>query len=203
MIRINQDHQYALGNILFVFALDMEAAEVFEGQNKLLTGIGKVNAAYELTKAIYQKKPDLIVNLGSAGSGSFGRGEVVCCTGFVQRDMDVRGLGYELYETPYSDISPILEYGLMMDGLPQGICGTGDNFEMGYAETKYNIVDMEAYAIALIAKKENIPFLCLKYISDGADDNAAEDWLVQVHKAAKVFGEILQIGTLKKETELL
>ena len=81
-----------------------------------------------------------------------------------------------------------------MEGLPEGICGTGDNFEMGHAATAYNVVDMEAYALAMIAMKENIPFLCLKYISDGADDNAADDWVIQVHKAAAAFGNILQLN---------
>lgn len=194
MIKINNNHSYSLENVLFVFALEMEAAQVFDGQNKLITGIGKVNAAYELTKAICIKKPDLIINLGSAGSGSFSKGDVVCCTQFVQRDMDVRGLGFELYETPLSGNPTLLKYGLAMDGLPEGICGTGDNFEMSHAEKLYDVVDMEGYALALIAKKEDIPFLSLKYISDGADDNAAEDWTVLVHKAAVAFGEILQIG---------
>jgi adenosylhomocysteine nucleosidase len=39
--------------------------------------------------------------------------------------------------------------------------------------------------------KEQIPFLCLKYISDGADGMAAEDWNVQVHNAAVAFKRIL------------
>ncbi|MBD0725929.1 nucleosidase [Flavobacterium sp. L1I52] len=172
----------------------MEAAEVFNEQNTLFVGVGKVNATYELTKAIHQKKPDLIVNLGSAGSSAFKKGDVVCCTQFVQRDMDVSGLGYERYVTPYTNIPSVLQYGLQMEPFPLGICGTGDNFEMGHTETKYDVVDMEAYAIATIAMKEKIPFLCLKYISDGADDNAAEDWPVLVHKAALAFGEIFQIG---------
>ena len=42
--------------------------------------------------------------------------------------------------------------------------------------------------------KENIPFLCLKYISDGADGNAAEDWTVQVHKAALAYGNIFKLN---------
>lgn len=195
MIAINQNHKYSLENVLFVFALEMEAGEVFHAQNKLFTGIGKVNATYELTKAIHQKKPDLIVNLGSAGSSQFSKGDVVCCTQFVQRDMDVTGLGFELYQTPFSDVPSLLQYGLPMESLPAGICGTGDNFEMGHTETKYDVVDMEAYALATIAMKEKIPFLCLKYISDGADDNAADDWTVLVHKASVAFGEILQINS--------
>lgn len=193
MIKINQENTFSLDNVLFSFALPAEAAEVFESHHTLITGIGKVNAAYELTKAIQIKRPALIVNLGSAGSNFFKKGEVVCCTKFIQRDMDVRGLGYAQYETPLSGVPPLLEYGLTMDGVNVATCGTGDNFEMGHSSTAYNVVDMEAYAIALIAMKENIPFLCLKYISDGADDNAAEDWLVQVHKAAVAYGELLQL----------
>ncbi|MFY7827594.1 MAG: hypothetical protein ACOVQ4_10720 [Flectobacillus sp.] len=193
MININSEITFPLENTLFSFALESEAADVFEGQNVVFTGIGKVNAAYELTKAIHQQKPALIVNLGTAGSNYFAKGEVICCTKFVQRDMDVRGLGFELYETPLSGVPPLLEYGLEMETLKLGICGTGDSFEMGHAETIYNVVDMEAYALALIAKKENIPFLCLKYISDGADDNAAEDWTEQVHKAAMAYGKLLKI----------
>jgi adenosylhomocysteine nucleosidase len=146
-----------------------------------------------LTKVIQQKRPSIIVNLGSAGSNHFQKGDVICCTKFVQRDMDVRCLGFELYETPLSNLPVVLEYGLALDGLPIGICGTGDSFEMGHDAKIYDVVDMEAYAIAMIAMKENIPFLCLKYISDGADDNAADDWVIQVHKAAVAYGSILNL----------
>ena len=193
MININQQYSFPLDNILFCFALPSEAAEVFEAHNKLITGIGKVLAAYGLTKAIQTNRPQLIINLGSAGSDTFKKGTVVCCTQFIQRDMDVRGLGYQQYETPLSGLPLLLEYGLAMDGLPQGICGTGDDFEMSHAAKEYNVVDMEAYSLALVAMKENIPFLCLKYISDGADDNAAEDWTVQVHNAALAFEAVLQL----------
>lgn len=183
--------------MLFVFALEMEAGEVFNNQNTLFTGIGKVNASYELTKTIHQKRPDLIVNLGTAGSSYFNKGDVVCCTQFVQRDMDVRGLGFELYKTPFSNIPLVLDYGLPMQDFPMGTCGTGDNFEMEHNTTQYNVVDMEAYALATVAQKENIPFLCLKYISDGADDSAAEDWTALVHKASFAFGEIFRINAIQ------
>lgn len=193
-MRISTETQDFLSpDILFSFALSAEAAEVFGDCNTLITGIGKVNAAYELTNAIRNKRPELIINLGSAGSNVFKKGDVVCCTQFVQRDMDVRGLGFALYETPLSGLPVVLEYGLTMEGLPAGICGTGDSFEMGHQTTIYDVVDMEAYALAMIAMKENIPFLCLKYISDGADDQAAEDWNVQVHHAAMAFQGILKL----------
>jgi adenosylhomocysteine nucleosidase len=84
-----------------------------------------------------------------------------------------------------------------MEGLHESICGTGDTFEMAHAATIYNVIDMEAFALAMIAMKENIPFLCLKYISDGADGNAAEDWTVKVHKAAVVYGKIFKLNRNK------
>lgn len=203
MIKINEKYSFGLEEVLFSFALASEAADVFEAYNTLVTGIGKVNAAYELSKAIQHKRPSLIVNLGSAGSNYFQKGEVVCCTRFVQRDMDVRGLGYAQYETPLSGLPPLLEYGLKMDGLPEGICGSGDTFEMAHSATVYNVIDMEAYVLAMIAMKEEIPFLCVKYISDGADGNAAEDWTVQVHKAAVTYGDILKLKSKSALTEKL
>lgn len=171
-------------NPVLVLALESEAGNEFENFDKIFTGIGKVNAAYSLLKYLKNNKPDLIINLGTAGGFGFEKGEVVCCTKFIQRDMDVRELGFELYKTPLSDDSVILDYGLKINGLHEEVCGTGDHFETTHSTDAYNVVDMEAYALALVAKRENIPFLCLKYISDGADDSAASDWGEEVHKAA-------------------
>lgn len=193
MIKINDQHTVPLDEALFVFALQSEAADVFADYRHVICGIGKVNASYALLKAIQEKRPSLIVNLGSAGSATYKKGEVVCCTKFVQRDMDVRALGHQLYETPWSGIPPVMEYGLAMEGLPEAACGTGDHFETAHATDMYQVVDMEAYALALVAKKENIPFLSLKYISDGADGQAAEDWPIQVHNAAVAFEAALQL----------
>lgn len=174
-------------NPLFVFALEVEAAELFTEYHPMFVGVGKVNAAYHLTKRIAKSKPSIIINLGSAGSNAFPKGSVVCCTQFVQRDMDATGIGCAKYETPFSEVKAILEYGIMMEGLPLGICGTGDNFEVAHSVPVYNVIDMEAYSLAYIASQEQIPFLCLKYISDGADDSAADDWSTSVKNAAKAL----------------
>jgi adenosylhomocysteine nucleosidase len=188
----NFDHlELTSKDTLFVFALESEAAEEFNNVNKLVVGVGKINAAYELTKAIHHRKPKLIINLGSAGSTIFKRRDVVCCTQFLQRDMDVRTLGFEQYQIPFSDIPAVLNYGIKIKELSEGICGTGDSFETAHFSSDYNVIDMEAYSFAFVAMKEQIPFLCLKYISDGADGMAAEDWNVQVHEAAVAFRKIL------------
>ena len=178
-------------NILLVFALESEAGKEFESFNKLFVGVGKIKATYHLVKAIQKSKPDLIINLGTAGSTVFDRGTIVNCNRFIQRDMDVRALGFKKFETPFSDEPVLLEYGLNVENLPNGICGSGDQFEMEHNNPEYNVIDMEAFALAKVAEQEQIDFLCLKYISDGADGSAAEDWVEQVKFAASAFRDIL------------
>jgi len=191
MIHIDEHTSVALADTLFVFALEAEAADAFSHVDAVFTGIGKVNAAIALTQALQTRKPKLIVNLGSAGSPRYDKGQLVCCTRFVQRDMDVTPLGFARYETPFSDIPVVLEQGLSMPGLPLGTCGSGDNFETRHGDAPYDVVDMEAYVLALIAREQEIPFLCLKYISDDAGSDAADDWSVQVHLAAAAFARAL------------
>lgn len=180
----NSESSALFGNPLYVFALESEATHEFEHHNPLFVGIGKMNAMYHLMKKIAQNRPSIIINLGSAGSNTHNRGEVVCCTRFIQRDMDVTALGFEKYKTPFSAHEPILCCGLKIDGLQEGTCGTGDSFVTGHDTADYDVIDMEAYPLAWIAMQEQIPFLCLKYISDGADGAAAEDWQQSVKHAA-------------------
>lgn len=178
-------------NPLFVFALEDEATDKFDDYSTLFIGVGKVNAAYRLMKRLSVERPSIIVNLGSAGSAVFSRGEVVCCTKFVQRDMNAQLIGCEEFQTPFSKEHPVMIYGLEADGCPLGTCGTGDNFETNHTSTLYDLVDMEGYALAYVAKKEKIPFLSLKYISDGADDSAADDWTTTVQKSAEALRKVI------------
>ncbi len=185
-----------LNTALLVFAMKEESQGHFKDYDVLYTGIGKVNASYALTKTLSKKKPSVVINLGTAGSQTFPAGSVVCCTSFIQRDMDVQALGFEPFQTPFSDVPVILEYGNSIEKLPSGICGSGDNFETTHSITAYNLVDMEAYALAHICKQEDIPFLCLKYISDGADEDASEDWTEALNNAAKALkNTLLNIST--------
>ena len=174
-------------NPLYVFAMEVEAGNEFECVNKVFTGVGKVNATYQLMKGIHKYSPDIIINLGTAGSTVFNKGSVVCITKFIQRDMDVVGLGFKKFETPFEGIPMVLDNGLKLEHLPEGICGTGDSFEMEHVNHEYNVVEMEVYALAKVAYMEDIPFMSLKYISDGADGNAVDDWNTLVKKAGIVL----------------
>ena len=177
---------------LLVFAMKEESQDVFDDYNLLHTGIGKVNAAHALMSRINRVRPSIIVNLGTAGSRKHSGGTIINCTSFIQRDMDVRALGFELFQTPFSSDPLKIEYGRRIENLPEGLCGTGDNFASCESADPFDVVDMEAYALALICKREEIPFLCLKYVSDGANGESNASWNDSLHRTAKALKTILE-----------
>jgi adenosylhomocysteine nucleosidase len=179
---------------LVVMALPLEARDVFEttGIPVLYTGVGKVNAAMTLARALagYRhagRTLPRVVNFGSAGSPRWPAGTVVACTTFHQRDMDVSGLGFKAGETPFETVPPVLEFPAPFAGLPRVSCGTGDSFETGSKLLDFDVVDMEAYALAKVCHVEGATFACAKFISDGADHAAANDWQSNLHRAAEHF----------------
>jgi adenosylhomocysteine nucleosidase len=182
---------------MIVFALESEAQGLFDSFNVVYCGVGKVNAAYRFTRRLAQWQhergslPKLVLNMGSAGSTVFNAGQVVNCTKFVQRDFDVTALGHEAYVTPYEGIPAALEHGIRYEGFAEGICGTGDNFVTDASVHPWNLVDMEAFALAKICHFEKIPFGCLKYITDGADGHAATSWEAGLADTAKSLKEAL------------
>jgi len=182
-----------LPRIIVVMALRLESAGVFEaaGVPVLYCGVGKVNAAIALTKELSRyahrgQDLPLVVNFGSAGSRCHASGTLVSCHEFVQRDMDVRGLGFAMGVTPYDEAPTCLTFDPVFD-LPAAICGSGDSFATAEVEVACAVVDMEAYALAKVCRHENARFACVKYITDGADTSAADDWQRNVHKAAEEF----------------
>jgi adenosylhomocysteine nucleosidase len=182
-----------LPRIVVVMALRLESSGVFEaaGVPVLYCGVGKVNAAIALTKELSRyahrcQNMPLVVNFGSAGSRCHASGTLVSCHEFVQRDMDVRGLGFALGVTPYDEAPASLSFDPVFH-LPAAICGSGDSFATANIEVDCAVVDMEAYALAKACRHENAAFACVKYITDGADTSAADDWRRNVHKAAEEF----------------
>lgn len=185
-------------NTLIVFAMREEAQGLFEaeGFQVLYTGLGKVNAAYGLTRELFRRgqlgqTTNAVYNFGTAGSSVHPRHSLVECTKFVQRDMDVTALGFAPGVTPYEDGAAFISMPRKLPHLREGVCGTGDNFEVVKSkhnfEVPYDVVDMEAFAYAKICQAENIEFVSVKYISDGSDDTAHEDWASNLPLAAKSF----------------
>ena len=188
-----------LPEILVVMALRVESAGVFEkaGVPVLFCGVGKVNAAIALMKELSRyahgrQDLPLVVNFGSAGSRCHATGALLSCHEFVQRDMDVGGLGFALGVTPYDEAPSPLIFDPVFTQLPAAVCGSGDSFATVDVEVACEVIDMEAYALAKVCWHQNARFACAKYVTDGADTSAAGDWRRNVHKAAEEFLQLFR-----------
>ena len=188
-------------NILIVCALEIETQGQLDqlGPHDILyTGVGKVNATYELTKRLavegsinYDARKTLVINYGTAGSRKIKKKTLVDCTKFIQRDMDVTGLGFMRGETPFEKTPPLMLES-KSDFNPIGrnaTCGTGDNFAEDKSQYYGEVVDMEAYSLAKVCYHYDIPFISFKYITDGADEQAHEDWEANLADGIEVFKE--------------
>jgi len=173
-------------DILIVCALEQETQGKLEDYRVLYTGVGKVNASLELTKVLQKAHlhylppmPKLIINYGTAGSRELPIGELVDCTKFTQRDMDVTGMGFMKGQTPFENDVPIaLDYD-QVEFNPIGKklrCGTGDNFVQTDEDTYSDVYDMEAYALAKVCHHYDINFISFKYITDNANEHSPVDW---------------------------
>ena len=184
-------------DLALIMALPNESKGLFEQAQIPVhySGIGKINAAFTAFDVIQKTGCKTILNLGSAGSSFFNAHELVEVTTFVQRDMDVSPLGFEVGVTPMDDHFPheIQLEPYFLD-LPQGICGTGDSFETGQPKVNCNLVDMEGYALAKVCKKLDVRLISIKYITDGANDTAHLDWeenlLLGAQKLLKLYQSI-------------
>jgi adenosylhomocysteine nucleosidase len=180
--------------LLVVIALRSESAGVLEaaGVPVLHCGVGKLNAAIALTRELARyvrqgQTMPVVVNFGSVGSHRHPTGMLVECHEFVQRDMDVRGLGFALGVTPFDDGPQTICFDRTFHELPVAVCGSGDSFATTVAELECAVVDMEAYALAKVCWVHGARFACAKYVTDGVDLDSASDWQDNVHKAADDF----------------
>ena len=171
-------------DILIVCALEVETQGQLEDYRVLYTGVGKVNATLKLTQKLQIDRslppsPKLVINYGTAGSRELPIGELVDCTKFTQRDMNVTSLGFMQGQTPFENNVPIvLDYD-HVEFNPIGKkmrCGSGDNFVQENKEIYSDVFDMEAYALAKVCYHYDVPFISFKYITDGADEHSPGDW---------------------------
>jgi len=191
-------------DILIVCALKVETQgqldNYFDDERQILyTGVGKVNATLKLTQRLHSSHlhympimPKLVINYGTAGSRKVKKKTLADCTKFIQRDMDVTGLGFMRGETPFEQDPPFIIQQQNIEFNPIGrnaTCGTGDNFAEDKSQYYGEVVDMEAYALAKVCYLYDVPFISFKYITDGADEQAHEDWEANLADGIEVFKE--------------
>ncbi len=175
--------------IYVLVALQSELPDTLpSGYQVVYTGIGKINASYATLKTIQRGDCERIINYGTAGTlNHVHAGELLAIGEIYQRDMDARPLA-ALGETPLETRLPAATLGLAAG---EYSLSTGDNFVSQRPEIDSDAVDMEAYAIAKVCALEGVPFSCFKFISDLANENAAEHWQENVSLGAAAFLALL------------
>ncbi len=199
-------------NVLFVMAAEAEyGPHLRQRFTPLMTGVGPVEAAVELTAALANlarqgRLPDLVVSLGSAGSRSLEQTEVYQATSIAYRDMDASPLGFEKGTTPFLDLPAILPLPLRIPGIREASLSTGANIVSGaaYAAIAAEMVDMESYACLRACMRFDVPLVALRGISDGkAELHHVDDWTEYLHVIdEKLAAAVDRLGAALAEGEL-
>jgi adenosylhomocysteine nucleosidase len=172
-------------NVLFAMAAHAEYGPNLKARfTPLMTGVGPVEAAVELTAALASlvnqgSRPDLIVSLGSAGSRILEQTGIYQAISVSYRDMDASPLGFPKGATPFLDLPAVVPLPLRIPGIAEATLSTGANIVTGaaYDAIDADMVDMETFAILRAAQKFGIPLIALRGISDGAAElHHVNDW---------------------------
>ncbi|MEU8693740.1 nucleosidase [Streptomyces sp. NPDC048665] len=158
---------------LIVVAAEAEAACFDDTFPVLVTGMGKVRAAVELTLALSSARPREIVNVGTAGSLRDLPCGVVEVSQVIQHDLPdevlhrLSGVHYSRPLTVRPEPGPTLATGdaFVADGRTRALLAE-----------RADLVDMEGYAIAAVAERFGVPVRIVKYVSDQADESAEREW---------------------------
>lgn len=155
-------------------------------------GIGKVNAALGTATLIDNFHPDLIINTGVAGGtgGNAGVLDIVVGTRIAYHDVwcgpgtewgDAAGCPRFFHTSDSVNSLPCLHEG---DNIKHGLVCSGDIFvadpevvtRIRRLYPDVDAVDMESAAIAQVCYLRDIPFACIRVVSDtpGSDDNIAQ-----------------------------
>ena len=176
-----------LMNDLIVFALEAEAPSLFKYNNVFQIGVGKVNAAINLTTLINTLQPTRVINLGTAGGIKLNTG-IYRVNHVFQHDVNLTSLGLE----PGQILS---DNNCFIDLPGQGYtCATGDIHVTEKHKIRLNcdMVDMEAYSIAKACLKNGVHCEIWKYISDQADENAGITWQQEVAAGEELYRKVLE-----------
>lgn len=171
---------------LVVAALRAEAAYLPPDLPLVITGVGKTNAAIEVTRSLlaYGNLADLtVLNIGTAGGLRDGLTGLHLPSTVLNHDLNadaIRAIGLDPQER--------LELGTG-DG---SVLASGDVFvhEASVRDqlaTQADLVDMEAYGVALACQRFGARLELVKHVSDNADENSF-DWPSAIDASAQVLG---------------
>lgn len=157
------------------------------------TGVGKINSARATTQLIYEERPDLILNVGTAGCLHHSLlGKVLGIQEVVERDMFAEPLAPR-GSVPLSDQPPVFtsQFG-------SARCATGDSFvtkrDQWLIDNCVQFVDMELFAIAKVATHYGVEWKSIKYASDLANESAAVHWSNALKDTDLKISEMIELA---------
>lgn len=168
---------------LVVVAVASEAA-CLVGVDVVLTGIGKVAAAATVARAIAERRPPFVLNVGTAGAlhdhleGPHVVGRV------LEHDVDHAFLGDLIGEALVGEI--------VLDAEEPTVLATGDTF-VSHPELRADLarradlVDMEGFAVARACQLAGVPCRMVKVVSDRASEDAATSWQAEADRTARLI----------------
>lgn len=180
------------GKIIVLTAIDSELKKerAPDDVEVIYTGVGKVNATSAATLALLALRPQLVINYGTAGKIAHIHNGLVEVADVVQRDMAAMPLAPR-GRTPFSP-----ELDRLSSGFGTVVCGTGDSFvtsvDPWLVDNNIDIVDMELFAIAHVCRRHGMPWRAFKFITDAADDNAADHWNENVANGEDLFWDVMK-----------
>ena len=157
--------------------------------NLIITGIGKQKTAIGLTKYLCENdKPDLIINIGYAGSVNCKIGSFVSINKSYNLEWDIPGeQKYSMDDLGGQELVTIDE----LENLP---CYSAECF-VNNSDIKENVIfDMELHSVSLLADLYNIPLASLKKISD----NLSMDDYYKTIDNSELFELVSSIKYIKK-----
>lgn len=176
--------------ILYVMAASPEYGPHLKARiTPLMTGVGPVEAAVQLTLALCHLAadsdlPDYVVSLGSAGSATLEQTAIYQATSVSYRDMDASPLGFTRGATPFLDLPAEVPLPCTIPGIPAARLSTGANIVSGaaYAGIDADMVEMETFGALRACQAFGVPLIGLRGISDGkAELTHIGDWTEYLH----------------------
>jgi len=144
----------------------------------LITQISQPYAAAALAKAISEEQPDLVVNVGTAGTPNHNVGDILVGTEFTARDLDKSYItsisAHVASECPWAAQFPSVVSGV--ETQEKFLVNSGDNFVLAGDPIKGDAIDMEAFAEAVVCRAFGVPFVSIKFITDVLGRNSVEAW---------------------------
>lgn len=192
--------------ILIVYAIPEERIDINIPNAEVIyveTGIGKVNAAMRTMHAICDYHPDMVINIGSAGTLHHEVGDIFVCNHFIDRDLRKVTLDGVVSEIDFGRdaIHRILNGDAMNRVCTtyywQGTCNTGDSFITQGNDIEGDVIDMESFAEADVCREMGVPFFAVKYVTDVVGQNSSEEWFAKLKDAreglTKFFNDNIKI----------